>query len=86
MVNHFNVLNKLRRRPSDLALRPRLIFRKRMRHSNNLCTFFCAKMAKHKKYRVLLTFDDLSKNVKNAILTYSSTRFVGVDKKLLYNC
>ena len=28
-----------------------------------------AKMAKNEKYRLLLTFDDISKNVKNAILT-----------------
>ena len=30
-------------------------------------------MAKHEKYIVLVTYDDLSKNVKNAILTYNST-------------
>ena len=57
-----------------------------MRHSNYLSTFFSMKMAKHEKFRVLLTFDDLSKNVKNAILTYNSTRFKDVDKKLLNIC
>ena len=36
-------------------------------------------MQRHEKYRVLLTFDDLLKNVKNAILTYNSIRFNGVD-------
>ena len=36
-------------------------------------------MQRHEKYRVLLTFDDLLKNVKNAILTYNSRRFNGVD-------
>ena len=56
-----------------------------MRHSNYLSTFFSAKIAKHEKYRVLLKFDDLSKNFKKAILTYNSTRFKGVDKKLLNN-
>ena len=55
MVNHFNVFNKLRRRPSDLASRPYLIFTKSMRHSNYLSTLFGAKMAKHGRYRVLLT-------------------------------
>ena len=53
-----------------------------MRHSNYLSTFFSAKKAKHEKYRVLLTFDDLLKNVKNAVLTYNLTHFKGVDKKL----
>ena len=38
-------------------------------------------MAKHGKYRILLTFDDLLKNVKKAILNCKSTRFKGVDKK-----
>ena len=42
--------------------------------------FFSAKMAKHERCRVLLTFDDLSKNVKNAILTHNSTRFKDADK------
>ena len=60
----FNVLNKL-----DI-LRA-LLFKKRMRRSNYLRTFFSVKMAKHYKYRVLLTFDDLMKNVKNTILTYN---------------
>ena len=69
IVNHFHVLSKL----------SRLIFRKSMRHSNYLSTIFSAKIAKHEKYRVLLTFDGLSKNVKNAILTYNSTHFKGVD-------
>ena len=36
-------------------------------------------MQRHEKYRVLLTFDDLLKNIKNAILTYNSRRFNGVD-------
>ena len=36
-------------------------------------------MAKHEKYRVLITFHDLLKSVKNAILTYNSTHFKGVD-------
>ena len=36
-------------------------------------------MQRHEKYRVLLTFDDLLKNAKNAILTYNSRRFNGVD-------
>ena len=44
-----------------------------MRHSNYLSTFFSAKMTKHEKYKVLLTFDGLSKNVKNAVLTYKLT-------------
>ena len=57
-----------------------------MKHSNYLSTFFSAKIAKHENYRVLLTFDDLSKNVKNTTLTYKWTRFKGVDKKLLNNC
>ena len=43
-------------------------------------------MGKHENYRVLLTFDFLSKNVKNAVLVYNSTRFKGIDKKLLNNC
>ena len=43
-------------------------------------------MGKHENYRVLLTFDFLSKNVKNAVLVYNSTRFRGIDKKLLNNC
>ena len=43
-------------------------------------------MRKHENYRVLLTFDFLSKNVKNAVLVYNSTRFRGIDKKLLNNC
>ena len=38
-------------------------------------------MGKHEKYRVLLTFNCLSKNVKKAILTYNSTRFNRIDKK-----
>ena len=46
-----------------------------MIHSNYLSTFFGLKKGKHGKYRVPLTFEDLSKNVKNAILTYNSTRF-----------
>ena len=57
-----------------------------MNHSNYLSTFFSAAMAKDEKYRVLLTFDDLSKHVKNAILTYNSTCFKGIDNKLLHNC
>ena len=32
-------------------------------------------MGKHEKYRVPLTFDGLSKNAKNAILTYNATSF-----------
>ena len=40
-----------------------------MRHKNYLSKFFNAKIAKHEKHGVLLTLDDLSKNVKNAILT-----------------
>ena len=43
-------------------------------------------MNKNKKYRVLLTFDCLSKNVKNAILTYNSAQFKETDQKLLSNC
>lgn len=43
-------------------------------------------MGKHENYRVLLTFDFLSKNAKNAVLVYNSTRFRGIDKKLLNNC
>ena len=61
-------------------------FMEKGEHSNYLSTLFSVKMAKHEKYRVLPTFDDLSKNVKNVILTYNSTRFKGVDKKLLNNC
>ena len=57
-----------------------LIFRKKMRHSNYLSTFL-AKMTKHEKHKVLLTFDDLLNKVKNAILTCNSTRFKGVDTK-----
>ena len=53
--------------------------KKRMRHSNYLSTFFSVKMAKHENYRVLLTFDNLSKNVKNAILAYNSTHFKEID-------
>ena len=45
--------------------RPHLIFRK------STFQLFSAKMVKHEKYRVLLAFDDLSKNVKNDILTYN---------------
>ena len=38
-------------------------------------------MAKNEKYRdtVLVRFDELSKNVKNAILAYNSTRFKEID-------
>ena len=43
---------------------------------------FGMKMGKHEKYRVLLTFNCLSKNVKKAILTYNSTRFNRIDKKI----
>ena len=57
MVNHCNVPNKVKRCPSDLAIRHR--------HSNYLSTFFIVKMAKYEKYRVLLTSHDLPKNVKN---------------------
>ena len=57
-----------------------------MNHSNYLSTFFSEAMAKDEKYRVLLTFDDLSKHVKNAILTYNSICFKGIDNKLLHNC
>ena len=44
------------------------------------------KMKKNKKFRVLLASDCLSKNVKNAVLTYNSTQFKETDKKLLSNC
>ena len=43
------------------------------------------KMGKNENYRVLLTFDCLSKNVKNTVLSYNSTHFKGIDKKLLNN-
>ena len=43
---------------------------------------FGMKMGKHEKYRILLTFNCLSKNVKKAILTYNSTRFKRIDKKI----
>ena len=38
-----------------------------MRDSNYLSTFTCMNMGKHEKYRLLLIFDGLSKNVKNDI-------------------
>ena len=44
--------------------------------------FFGLKMHKNKKQRVLLTFDCLSKNVKNAILTYKVIDKL-IDKKLM---
>ena len=50
-----------------------------MRHSNYISTFFSVDMAKHEKYRVFLTFDDLSKNVKDAILADNSTLFKDID-------
>ena len=54
-----------------------------MRYSIYLSTIFSTKMVKHEKHSVLLTFDDLSKNVKNAILAYNSTRFIAIDNNYI---
>ena len=48
-----------------------LIFGERMRDNNYLWTFISAMMVKHEKYRVLLIFDDLSKNVEKTINTHA---------------
>lgn len=41
--------------------------------------FFRVRIAKYENYSVLLTFDDLSKNVKDTILAYNLTRFKGIE-------
>ena len=33
---------------------------------------FCMKLEKYGKYNILLTFDGLSKNLKNALLNYNA--------------
>ena len=51
-----------------------------MRDSNCLSTFLARTWQNMKSmYRVLLTFHDLSKNVRNAILTNNSARFKEID-------
>ena len=56
-----------------------------MRQNSYLSTSFCIEMRKYEKYRNLLTFDGLSKNVKNTILTYDKhvLGFREICKKLL---